>query len=212
MLRMYDVYCAHDGASAPSVFRPAGGFAEPVAPPKRPVAFPPFSPVGKIAILVGVRGDRMRIRIEVSDDLAEDEVLIRCGRMDESIRKIEQLLLAQSQSEPKITFYKQNREFYFPLDTVLFFETDGEHVYAHTADDAFLTKYRLYELEQILPRQFVRAAKSTIVNSRRIYSITRNLASSSLVQFADSHKQIYASRYYYRELRRRLKERGTHET
>jgi Response regulator of the LytR/AlgR family len=154
----------------------------------------------------------MKVRIEVTDDLTEDEVLIRCGRVDESIQKIHQFILEQSKSGPKITFYKQNQEYYFPLEDVLFFETEGEHVYAHTADDAYLIKYRLYELEQMLPRSFARVAKSTIVNVRQVYSITRNLASSSLVQFADSHKQVYVSRYYYGELRQRLKERGTHET
>lgn len=150
----------------------------------------------------------MKIRIEVTDDATDDEVLIRCRRMSDSVRRLQQLLLEQSQSEPKITFYRDNQEFYFPLETVLFFETEGDHVYAHTADSAYLTKYRLYELEQVLPRFFVRAAKSTIVNVRQIYSLSRNLTSSSLVQFANSHKQVYASRYYSRELRRRLQERG----
>lgn len=153
----------------------------------------------------------MKVRIEVADELAEDEVLIRCNHVDESIRKIHQYILEQAKSGLKITFYKQNREFYFPLEKILFFETEDEHVYAHTADDVYLIKLRLYELEQQLPRFFTRAAKSAIVNVRQIYSITRNLTSSSLVQFADSHKQVYVSRYYYKELRQRLQERGSYE-
>ena len=153
----------------------------------------------------------MKVRIEVTNGLPEDEVLIRCGRVDEPIRKIYQFVLEQSNAGPKITFYQQNQEYYFPLEDILFFETEGEHVNAHTARDVYLTKYRLYELEEILPHYFVRAAKSTIVNVRRIYSIARNLTSSSLVQFAGSHKKIYASRYYYGELRRRLNERSTYE-
>lgn len=153
----------------------------------------------------------MKIRIELVNDLAEDEVLIRCGRVDSTIQKIHQYILEQSQSSQKITFYKHNQEFYFPIDDVLFFETEGEHIYAHTANDAYLIKYRLYELEAMLPRNFVRAAKSTIVNVMQVYSITRNLTASSLVQFIDSHKQVYVSRYYYRELRQRLNERSTYE-
>lgn len=151
----------------------------------------------------------MKIHIEVDDDLEENEVLIRCRRVDESVRRIHQFVLEQSKASPKITFYKQNQEYYFPLREVLFFETEGEHVYAHTADDSYLIKYRLYELEEMLPRNFVRAAKSTIVNAGQIYSVRRNLTSSSLVQFANSHKQVYASRYYYGQLRQRLEERGT---
>lgn len=153
----------------------------------------------------------MKIRIETVGGLEEDEVIIRCSHMDDTIRKIHQYILEQSSLGPKITFYKQNQEFYFPLEDVLFFETEGEHIFAHTANDAYRIKYRLYELEQMLPRYFVRAAKSTIVNVMQVYSITRNLTASSLIQFFNSHKQVYVSRYYYRDLRQQLDERSTYE-
>ena len=154
----------------------------------------------------------MKIRIEVNRDLVEDEVLIRCKQMNDSVQKISRLIFEQAKSEQKITFYKQNREFYFPLKDILFFETTGDHVYAHTTSDAYQVKYRLYELENILPLFFARASKSTIINVCRVYSVTRSLTSSSLVSFAKSHKQIYASRYYYKELQRRLQERSSYET
>ncbi len=146
----------------------------------------------------------MKIHIEIVGDLTEDEVIIRCGRVDDTIQKLHQYILEQTQSPVKLTFYKDNQEFYFPLDDVLFFETDGEHIHAQTAEDAFRIKYRLYELEDMLPKNFVRASKSAIVNTRKIYSVTRNLTASSLIQFAGSHKQVYVSRYYYSNLRQRL--------
>lgn len=153
----------------------------------------------------------MKVRLEQTDGTEEDEVVIRCGRVDDRIKDICRYILENSESGPKLTFYKENRAYYFPLENVLFFETGGEHIYAHTADDAYLIKYRLYELEEILPRCFVRVSKSAVVNVHKIYSVTRNLASSSLIQFTGSHKQIYASRYYFRELQRRLQERSSHE-
>jgi len=150
----------------------------------------------------------MKVHIEVDDSMSKDEVLIRCGRADDNIRNICQLILEHGESEPNITFYKENREYYFSLYNILFFETEGEHIHAHTEDDAYLIKYRLYELEDMLPRSFVRVAKSTIVNSAKVYSVTRNITSASLIQFAGSHKQVYASRYYYKDLQQQLQERG----
>lgn len=150
----------------------------------------------------------MKVHIEVDENMPKDEVLIRCGRADENIRNICQLILEHGGAEPNITFYKENMEFYFPLSSILFFETEGEHIYAHTADDSYLIKYRLYELENLLPRRFVRVAKSTIVNTSKVYSVTRNLTSASLIQFAGSHKQVYASRNYYNDLQQRLQERN----
>lgn len=156
-------------------------------------------------------GDPVKIRIEVVDSLTEDEVLIRCCRVNETVQNIQKYALEQATTGTKITFYKENQEFFFPLDEVLFFETEGESIRAHTANDAYLIKYRLYELEQILPRHFVRAAKSTIVNINRVYSVTRNLTASSLVNFTGSHKHIYVSRHYYQQLRQRLDEKSKFE-
>lgn len=153
----------------------------------------------------------MKVRVEIDGELAEDEILIRCRRMDESVQKVYENLLQQTGRGPVITFYKQNQEYYFPLSNVLFFETAGDHVYAHTADDEYLVHCRLFELEQMLPRNFIRAAKSAIVNVRRIYSIERNLTSASRIQFTGSHKQVYVSRFYFAELRQRIQERGQHE-
>lgn len=52
----------------------------------------------------------MKISIELVNDLAEDEVLIRCRRVDDAIQKIHQYILEQSQSGAKIVFYKENQE------------------------------------------------------------------------------------------------------
>lgn len=149
----------------------------------------------------------MKIRIETIEGLAEDEVVIRCGRVDDTIKKIHDYIKEQSLLKTGFTFYKQNQEYYFPLDEILFFDTDDERVYAHTADDAYLIKHRLYELEQLLPRCFVRASKSTIINSKQVYSIERNLTASSLLKFINSHKQVYVSRHYYKQLKQKLNER-----
>ena len=150
----------------------------------------------------------MKILIEVASDLPEDEVVIRCCRVDETIQRIQALISEQGAADTRLTFYKQNSEFFFSVASILFFETEGDSIRAHTADDVFITKYRLYELENLLPRYFVRASKSTIVNIRQVYSITRNITASSLVNFNGSHKHIYVSRHYYQQLRQRLSERS----
>ena len=141
----------------------------------------------------------MKLRIEVDENLAEDEVLIRCGRVDDRVQKIQSFIL--NLGSPKLIFHKGQQEFYLPLEEVLFFQTEGEQVYAHTASDAYRVKHRLYELEMMLPRFFARASKGTIVNASRIYSISRNLTSASQIRFANTHKNVYVSRHYYSSLK-----------
>jgi len=147
----------------------------------------------------------VKLRIEVTDGSSEDEVIIRCSSVDDSVQKLQAYIL--SMSAPKITFYKGAQEYYLPLEEILFFETEGELVFAHTKNDAFRVKLRLYELEDILPHYFARAAKGTIVNIARIFAINRNLTAASQVKFAGSHKQIYISRHYYGSLKEKMNER-----
>lgn len=148
----------------------------------------------------------MKLRIEVIDGLPETEVIIRCGHADNAVQKLQAYV--QSLSVPKLTFYKGAHEYYLPPDEILFFETEGDQIFAHTKNDAFKVKHRLYELEEMLPRSFVRVAKGTIVNTSHVYSINRNIASSSQIKFMGTHKNIYVSRHYYKSLKYKMNERG----
>ena len=153
----------------------------------------------------------MKVRIELVKDISEDEVIIKCKTLDNKIQKLEKVITEITDAEPGITFYKENIEYYFDINKIIFFETTGNYVYAHTKNEVYQVKYRLYELEQILPNNFIRVSKGAILNCKLIYSIKKSLTSSSLVQFEDSHKQVYVSRYYYKQLQEILAERRNYE-
>lgn len=152
----------------------------------------------------------MKIKIEIEEALAEDEVVIRCRGLTEEISAIQKAVSEVSSAAQKFTFYKGNTEYYLTLDEILFFETDETGISAHTKTEAYQTKYKLYELEDILPGFFMRVSKSTILNTNHIYSINRNMTASSVVAFSDTHKQVYVSRYYYKPLISKLEEKRLH--
>ncbi len=153
----------------------------------------------------------MKIRLELEPELEEDEVIIRCRQVDASVLRMQQLLLETTTAVQKICLYKGEKEYYFSLKEILFFETDDGKIDAHTRDDLYSVKHRLYELEEMLPRNFVRVSKSTILNIDHILSISRNITSSSLVEFNHTHKQVFVSRSYYKNLKQRLLERKEYE-
>ena len=109
--------------------------------------------------------------------------------------------------QEEISFFKENTEYFVKLSAVLFFETDGREVHAHTAAEVYRTPRRLYELEELLPKSFMRISKSTILNLQQVGSLERTLSAACTVSFANTHKQVYASRRYYPALRHRLEER-----
>jgi len=153
-------------------------------------------------------GEKLKIRIEITDSIEEDEVIIKCRELNGTVNEIQKAIAEKTSKIPKMVFYKEKDEYYFPLTNILFFETDNDTVYAHTAADIFKTEFKLYELQNFLPSKFVRISKSAIVNTVHILSISRNITSSSLIKFHKSHKQVYVSRLYYKELKQKLSERN----
>ncbi|MBO7334281.1 MAG: LytTR family transcriptional regulator [Lachnospiraceae bacterium] len=146
----------------------------------------------------------MKIRVEVEPDLKDTEVVIRCNEVNETVIQLQNLINQAEKEKKRIVFYKDDTEFFIPLSNVLFFETSGEQVWAHTADEEFLVKYKLYELENMLPDMFMRVSKSTILNTAKIYSILRNLTAASKIEFYKSKKTVFVSRFYYKELKNKL--------
>lgn len=149
----------------------------------------------------------MKIRIEVLENLIEDEVVIKCSRLSKDVNKIQRAIADITSKSQRFIFYKGDTEYYLSLEEVLFFETEENSICVHTVDNLYQTKYRLYELEELLPGYFMRVSKSAILNINQIYSISRNLSAASIVQFQNTHKQVYVSRYYYKPLKERLEEK-----
>ena len=141
----------------------------------------------------------MKIHLELVDE-DEPEIIIKYRELTPDIIRLHQMI-----------FYKGDTEYYVNLSKILFFQTESSAIYAHTTTDAYETKYKLYELEEILPASFVRISKSAIVNSSLIYSIQRNLTSSSVISFNNTHKEIYVSRAYYKMLKLKMDERRFHK-
>lgn len=148
----------------------------------------------------------MKIRIEIDEEQKEEEVLIRCREVNEEILQIEKSLRKAEKEFQEILLYRDKTEYYYQVRQIYFFETEGDAVYAHTEKESFLTKMKIYELMDFLPDSFVRISKSTIVNVRFIYSITRNVTASSEIKLVNTHKQVFVSRNYYKQLREKLEE------
>ena len=149
----------------------------------------------------------MKVRIEISENMNGDEVIIRCEKLDERVQRVYNTVMDITKCSRDFMLYKGKTEYYIPLDSILFFETSNNSISAHTVDSVYETTYRLYELEELLPGNFMRVSKSTIINLNHIYSISRNLTSSSEIQLMNTHKKVFVSRYYYKSLKLRLEEK-----
>ena len=149
----------------------------------------------------------MKLRIEVEDNIAEDEIIIRCKNITPQILQLQEKLQKEQSVFGNFVAYRGETEYYLDFRDILFFQTEAGQIQVHIKSDVYETDFKLYELEKMLPSCFLRISKSTIVNCEKIYSISRNLTAASLVQFQGTHKQAYVSRAYYKTLQNKLKEK-----
>lgn len=144
----------------------------------------------------------MKVNIEIDDSLKETIVVIRTTELTADILQLQQSI---QQKNFEIIFYKLDKEYYFSIDNILFFEAYDNKVYAHTKTDLYEVKYKLYELEKYLPNFFYRISKSSILNTKKIYMISKSFSSTAEVAFSNTTKTVHISRQYYKEFKDKLR-------
>ncbi|MBR6772197.1 MAG: LytTR family transcriptional regulator DNA-binding domain-containing protein [Clostridia bacterium] len=146
----------------------------------------------------------MKIKTEIAE--GSEEIIIRCRERDERIREIERALDNILKGSGEMTLYVSGTEFYVAKRDILLFESEGDRIYARTAERKYLTDYKLFELEDLMPGYFVRISKSTIVNIKEISSLRREVTGNGEVSFKKCEHRAFFSRGYYKKLRDKINE------
>ena len=152
-------------------------------------------------------GVDMKIKIEIDEGLTEEEIIIRCKSLNEDVISIQKRITDAVNSRMQLEVSKGEKDYFLTLDEILFFETDSSGVMVHTANQVYGTKYRLYELEELLPGNFIRISKSAILNAGKVRAIHKNITGASEVEFVGSGKKAFVSRNYFKVLMEKLEEK-----
>lgn len=147
----------------------------------------------------------MKFRIEIDENISEDEIVLRCKSLDEDILELQRQLSGITKASGSLEVCRGEADYYLKYSEIIFLETDDGIVIVHTKDQIFHTKQKLYELEQLLPPYFFRVSKSTILNTREVRCIHKNITGASEIEFTGSVKKTYVSRNYYKPLLDKMK-------
>lgn len=93
-------------------------------------------------------------------------------------------------------FGEYGMQVYVPLEGILYFEADGEQVFAYTDEEIYQIKLRLYQIESISKTaEIIRVSKSHLINLNKIQSI-RPALNSRLYVMMPNGEEILVSRKY----------------
>ena len=143
----------------------------------------------------------MKITIQDIPEGEEDEIIIRCKKMDEGLLK---MIYALKTGRDKITVSKDDKLFQIQPMSVYYFEAVDNRTFAYLEKDVYETKFRLYELEErLVGTDFFRATKSTIINLSKVESLSPAFSGRFEVCMKNGEKLI-VSRQYVPLLKKKL--------
>ncbi len=143
----------------------------------------------------------MRISIQEITGKEEDEIIIKCHVVDDSIL---QLIHQVKSASNAIIGMDGDKLHKLSLNDILYFETVDNKSFLYCKENVYETKLRLYEFEEMtIGTHFFRGSKSTVLNSDRIEFIKPALSGRFEVSMENGEK-VMVSRQFVPDLKRKL--------
>ena len=131
----------------------------------------------------------MKCTLIITDE-HEEEVVIYARERTKLTDDIEALVIG---SVTEIIGYGENQAIRLKTDEVTCFMVEDNKVYAVTDKEKYQLKQRLYQLEEILPDNFVKINQSCIANLRQIKKFDTSISGTLIINFKNGYKD-YVSR------------------
>ena len=146
-------------------------------------------------------GDKMKIIINIDENVPETEITISCNQLTDEIENIMATLRIMNQ---QMVVFKEEENHLLDVSRISYIEALERKTFVYTEDDVFESKLKLYEMEEKLCRSgFFRVSKSCLVNLRYIKTI-RNDVERRIRLTLKNGEQVMVSRQYAEEIKGRL--------
>ena len=143
----------------------------------------------------------MKVTVEERPELEQDEVIIRCRRMDGQTARLVELLRL---SDARLTGEKDGETCILDGGDVLYIDTADRGVFLYTAAGVYETRLRLYELEERLTGwDFIRVSKSAIVNFAQVRSLRPDFGGRMRLTMSNG-EVVVANRQYVPAIKAKL--------
>ncbi len=143
----------------------------------------------------------MKIIIEETNPGEEDQIIIRCRELNESILKI---ISELKMGQKKLAGCKDGNITMIDLASIYYFEGVDNKVFMYCKQNIYETKFKLYEIEEEYKNtNFFRASKSVILNVMKIKSISPAYSGRFEALLFNGEK-VAISRQYVPELKKKL--------
>lgn len=141
----------------------------------------------------------MKCRTVIDKD-REEEVVIYVHEKNSLSYEIEELVLGKSL---ELFGYKDKNIVKLSPSDVFCFTVEDNKVYAVCEKEKYQIKQRLYLLEEILDRDFVKINQSCIANIRKISKFDTSITGTLMISFKNGYRD-YVSRRQMKKVKERI--------
>lgn len=142
----------------------------------------------------------MRVEVKPVKTAEEEQAVISAVKITEDLQSAIDILDSNCHVVP---VSNDGETVMLKTESIYYAESVDKRTYIYTKDNCFETKYRLYELEQLLNCYFVRSAKAMIINIRKIKSVKSEINGRMTARLLND-EQVIIARNYVKELKERL--------
>lgn len=145
----------------------------------------------------------MKVEIQYVNSPEDECAILQVCYNHPGISNLQEIIEKATYQSIVIPCFLGEKIYSISCEHILYFETVHEKLFVHTGNKIYEAKKRLYELEEILPQQFVRISKSAIMNLKLVEHYSPSASGLMKVTFCNG-EETYISRKYLKFLRSKI--------
>jgi DNA-binding LytR/AlgR family response regulator len=136
----------------------------------------------------------VKVEIKLDEGCEETTVIIKTKEITEEVAEIAKMLSGANMR--LIVGFRNGNATVLDADKIIRFYTANQKVYIVTESGEYVSRMRLYELEERLSKtEFVRVSNSEIIHLRKVKDFDLSFSGSICVRFADNSTTFVSRRY-----------------
>ena len=150
----------------------------------------------------------MQVKVEIIDSTDTEEAIIKAYKKTDEIKQAIELLEMNTTS---IIGYIEKDNYVLNTKDIYYIESVDNKSFIYVNDLVYEAKYKLYELEQLLPKSiFFRCSKQMICNVKKISHVKASV-NGRFDCYLKNDEKIIISRSYVKDFKKLLGMWGCHE-
>lgn len=145
----------------------------------------------------------MRVDINISEEIKEPYAVIHTGQLTPEIAELSREISQFQTNKSVIIGYKDENMVVITPEKIVLIRVENEKVYLIVENDTYRVSKRMYELLQLLGKDFMQVSKSAAINLNYLKSVEPSFNGVMLLHMENGERE-YISRKYVPELKKYL--------